>query len=351
MVPLVSAGGQCPETDFVAGVSAGFHAVRNLIERAAGTDASLLFLGETGVGKEVFAKMAHQLSLRRDAPFVALNCAAIPEGLIEAELFGVAKGAFTGAVANRLGRFELANGGTLFLDEISMLSPLAQSKVLRAVQEGEFERVGDTKTIHVNVRLIAASNIDLEAAMAAGAFRPDLYFRLSTLPIRVPPLRERREDIPRLMEHFPAKYARRHRRAVQGFTARSINALLMHDYPGNVRELERMVERAVLLADEAGAIDLGHIFIGSDRLHVKSGLALNEKGHLVGADAQQEETLSIEQLAGLMRQKGETLASIERVIVQAAVEATGGNVAQAARDLGLTRRQLAFKLEKMHRPD
>ncbi len=350
-VPLVSAGGQCPETDFVAGVSAGFHAVRNLIERAAGTDASLLFLGETGVGKEVFAKMAHQLSLRRDAPFVALNCAAIPEGLIEAELFGVAKGAFTGAVANRLGRFELANGGTLFLDEISMLSPLAQSKVLRAVQEGEFERVGDTKTIHVNVRLIAASNIDLEAAMAAGAFRPDLYFRLSTLPIRVPPLRERREDIPRLMEHFRAKYARRHRRAVQGFTARSINALLMHDYPGNVRELERMVERAVLLADEAGAIDLGHIFIGSGPLHVKSGLALNEKGHLVGADAQQEETLSIEQIAGSMRQKGETLASIERVIVQAAVEATGGNVAQAARDLGLTRRQLAFKLEKMHRPD
>jgi two-component system response regulator HydG len=346
-VPLKMVGSNCQDNEFVAGVSAGFHAVRNLIERTAATDASLLFLGETGVGKEVFTKMAHRLSLRRDAPFIALNCAAVPEGLIEAELFGVAKGAFTGAGANRPGRFELADGGTLFLDEISMLSPLAQSKVLRAIQEGEFERVGDTKTLKVNVRLIAASNIDLEVAMAEGAFRADLYFRISTLPIRVPPLRERREDIPGFMEHFRAKYAKRHGRAVDGFTARAINALLMHDYPGNVRELERMVERAVLLADESGAIDLRHLFIGSDKMRIRSGLTLTQDGRVDGSEPRQEEPSSICQLVGLLRQNGETLSTVEDAMVRAAVEAAGGNVAQAARELGLTRRQLAFRIEKI----
>lgn len=335
--------------DVVPGVSAGFHAVRNMIERAAGTDASLLFLGETGVGKEVFAKMAHRLSRRHDAQFVALNCAAIPEGLIEAELFGVAKGAFTGAVASRPGRFELAHGGTLFLDEISMLSPLAQSKVLRAVQEGEFERVGDTTTQKVDVRLIAASNVDLETAMAEGTFRADLYFRISTLPIRVPPLRQRREDIPGLLEHFRAKYAQRYSRHVAGFTARSINALLMHDYPGNVRELERMVERAVLLVDEGRAIDLRHLFLGSDRALVQVGLTLTGEGLVGSADQGQERSRSIIQMVNLLRPNGETLATVENAIVQAAVEAANGNVAQAARDLGLTRRQLAFRLERIGR--
>ncbi|ATW03325.1 MAG: sigma 54-interacting transcriptional regulator [Parasphingorhabdus sp.] len=347
-VPLDPAVSRHQDKHFVAGVSAGFNAVRNLIERTARTDASLLFLGETGVGKEVFAKLAHRLSLRNDAPFVALNCAAIPEGLIEAELFGVAKGAFTGAGADRPGRFELADGGTLFLDEISMLSPLAQSKVLRAIQEGEFERVGDTRTIQVNVRLIAASNVDLEAAMDEGTFRADLYFRISTLPIRVPPLRERREDIPGFMEHFRAKYAKRHGRTVDGFTARAINALLMHDYPGNVRELERMVERAVLLADESGAIDLRHLFIGSDRMRIRSGMTLTHDGRIDESEPRQEEPSPICQLVGLLRQNGETLSTIEDAMVRAAVEAAGGNVAQAARDLGLTRRQLSYKVEKMH---
>lgn len=341
--------GKSHPDDVVPGVSAGFHAVRNMIERAAGTDASLLFLGETGVGKEVFAKMAHRISRRHDAQFIALNCAAIPEGLIEAELFGVAKGAFTGAVASRPGRFELAHGGTLFLDEISMLSPLAQSKVLRAVQEGEFERVGDTTTQKVDVRLIAASNVDLETAIAEGTFRADLYFRISTLPIRVPPLRQRREDIPGLLEHFRAKYAQRYSRTVAGFTARSINALLMHDYPGNVRELERMIERAVLLVDEGGAIDLRHLFLGSDRALVQVGLTLTDEGLVGSADQGPERSRSISQMVSLLRPNGETLATVENAIVQAAVEAANGNVAQAARDLGLTRRQLAFRLERIGR--
>ncbi|SHN54771.1 sigma-54-dependent Fis family transcriptional regulator [Erythrobacter sanguineus] len=350
-VPLDPAVSRHQDKHFVAGVSAGFNAVRNLIERTARTDASLLFLGETGVGKEVFAKLAHRLSLRNDAPFVALNCAAIPEGLIEAELFGVAKGAFTGAGADRPGRFELADGGTLFLDEISMLSPLAQSKVLRAIQEGEFERVGDTRTIQVNVRLIAASNVDLEAAMGEGTFRADLYFRLSTLPIRVPPLRERREDIPGLMEHFRRKYAKRHGRTVEGFTARSINALLLHDYPGNVRELERMVERAVLLADESGAIDLRHLFIGTNNVHVRRGLTLTCDGRVAEEQPVDGEPFSLSHMVGLLRQNGATLTTIEDAIVRSAIDAAGGNVAQAARELGLSRRQLSYKVEKMQSCD
>lgn len=350
-VPLDLGVSKHQDQHFVAGVSGGFNAVRNLIERTARTDASLLFLGETGVGKEVFAKLAHRLSLRNDAPFVALNCAAIPEGLIEAELFGVAKGAFTGAGADRPGRFELADGGTLFLDEISMLSPLAQSKVLRAIQEGEFERVGDTKTIQVNVRLIAASNVDLEAAMDKGTFRADLYFRISTLPIRVPPLRERREDIPGLMEHFRGKYAKRHGRAVAGFTARSINALLMQDYPGNVRELERMVERAVLLADESGAIDLRHLFVGANNARVRRGLTLTCDGRVAEEQPLDGKPSSIFDLVGLLRQNGATLATIEDAVVRSAISAADGNVAQAARDLGLTRRQLSYKVEKMQSCD
>lgn len=345
--PLETAGDDDCGDEVVQGVSAGFHSVRNMIERAAGTDASLLFLGETGVGKEVFAKMAHRLSRRHDAPFVALNCAAIPEGLIEAELFGVAKGAFTGAGTSRPGRFELANGGTLFLDEISTLSPLAQSKVLRAIQEGEFERVGDTATLKVDVRLIAASNVDLEAAMAEGTFRTDLYFRLSTLPIRVPPLRQRREDIPGLMEHFRAKYARRHGRKVAGFTGRSINALLMHEYPGNVRELERMVERAVLLADEGAALDVRHLFMGSHTARIHAGLALTQDGRVTPADEGHEWHQSIGRIVGSLRQNGESLATVEAAMLRFAVDAAGGNVARAARDLGLTRRQLAFRLEKL----
>lgn len=347
VVPLSQSCRRSDPQEPVPGVSAGYHAVHNMIERAAGTDASLLFLGETGVGKEVFAKLAHRMSLRKEAPFVALNCAAIPEGLIEAELFGVAKGAYTSAVASRPGRFELAHGGTLFLDEISMLSPLAQSKVLRAIQEGEFERVGDTRTTKVDVRLLAASNIDLELAVDEGNFRADLFFRLATLPIRVPPLRQRREDIPGLMEHFRAKYALRHNRNAAGFTARSINALLMHDFPGNVRELERMVERAVLLMNEGEAIDIRHLFLGSDRARIRAGLTLTGDGRVAGAETDQDQAQSIDQLVGLLRENGEGLKAVEGMMVRAALEAARGNVAQAARDLGLTRRQLASRLEKM----
>ena len=331
----------------VIGVSAGFLAAKTMIERTATSDATLLFMGETGVGKEVLAKLAHRLSSRKAKPFVALNCAAIPEGLIEAELFGVAKGAYTGAVVARPGRFELANGGTLFLDEIATLSPLAQTKILRAIQEGEFERVGDTRTTKVEVRLIAASNVELTEAVRAGTFRADLFYRISTLPVRVPPLRQRREDIPVLLEHFRLRYSRRHDRTVPGFAARAINALLVYDFPGNVRELERMVERAVLLADDGRAIDLRHLFLETDNLELNPVMGLTSDGRIAAADTADDRDDLVRQMLDLIVDGGGSLQEMEQMVIREALEASGGNVARAARTLGLTRRQLALRLEKM----
>lgn len=331
----------------VIGISAGFLSAKTMIERTASSNATLLLMGETGVGKEVLAKLAHRLSMREAEPFIALNCAAIPEGLIESELFGVAKGAYTGAVAARPGRFELANGGTLFLDEISTLSPLAQSKILRAVQEGEFERVGDTRTIKVDVRLIAASNVELNEAVREGKFRADLYYRISTLPVRVPPLRQRREDIPVLLEHFRLRYARRHDRTVPGFTARAINALLVYDFPGNVRELERMVERAVLLVDDGQAIDLRHLFLETDNLDLNPVMGLTSDGRIAAVDTADYRKDLVRQMLDLIVDGGGSLQEMEQMVIREALEAGGGNVARAARTLGLTRRQLALRLEKM----
>lgn len=333
--------------EVVIGVSSGFLTAKTMIERTAPSDAMLLLMGETGVGKEVLAKLAHRLSRRHEQPFVALNCAAIPEGLIEAELFGVAKGAYTGAVAARPGRFELANGGTLFLDEIATLSPLAQSKILRAIQEGEFERLGDTKTNKVDVRLIAASNVELTEAVREGKFRADLYYRISTLPVRVPPLRQRREDIPVLLEHFRLRYARRHDRTVPSFTARAINALLVYDFPGNVRELERMVERAVLLVDDGQAIDLRHLFLETDNLDLNPVMGLTSDGRIAAVDTADYRKDLVRQMLDLIVDGGGSLQEMEQMVIREALEAGGGNVARAARTLGLTRRQLALRLEKM----
>ncbi|PKB13564.1 regulatory Fis family protein [Novosphingobium kunmingense] len=348
--PLVLTGQGTGAGEAVIGVSAGFLAAKTMIERTAASDATLLFMGETGVGKEVLAKLAHRLSGRSTKPFVALNCAAIPEGLIESEMFGVAKGAYTGAVAARPGRFEMANGGTLFLDEIATLSPLAQSKILRAIQEGEFERVGDTRTTRVDVRLIAASNVELNGAVRAGNFRADLFYRISTLPVRVPPLRQRREDIPVLLEHFRLRYVQRHNRTVSGFTARAINALLVYDFPGNVRELERMVERAVLLADNGRAIDLRHLFLETDNLELNPALGVTSDGRIGAVDNADDPEGLVRQVLDQIVTGGGTLLEMEGLVIRAALGACGGNVARAARTLGMTRRQLALRLEKMEPP-
>jgi transcriptional regulator with GAF, ATPase, and Fis domain len=209
---------------------------------------SVLLTGETGVGKERFARALHTLSDRAGGPFVAVNCAALPAELIEAELFGVEKGAYTGAHATRAGRFERADGGTLFLDEVGDMPLPAQAKLLRVLQEGEVERLGAEQPRKVNVRLVAATNVDLEAAVAAGRFRRDLLYRLNVYPIAIPALRERTADIAPLAQHLLQRYAAQHHKRLLGFSDRAMAALQAHDWPGNVRELENLVERGVILA-------------------------------------------------------------------------------------------------------
>jgi formate hydrogenlyase transcriptional activator len=211
----------------------------------------VLLLGETGTGKELFARAIHNLSSRRDRALVKVNCAAIPTGLLESELFGHEKGAFTGAIAQRIGRFELANRGTIFLDEIGDIPLEIQPKLLRVLQEQEFEKLGSMRTMRVDVRLIAATNADLAQKMAAKQFRDDLYYRLNVFPILIPPLRERREDIPFLIRHFVQKYGRRMKKQIDTIPARAMEALSAYHWPGNVRELENFIERAVILSPGA----------------------------------------------------------------------------------------------------
>jgi Nif-specific regulatory protein len=233
-----------------------------LIERVAKTDSSVLILGESGVGKELFAEQVHLKSPRRAKPFVRVNCAALPEGLLESELFGHVKGAFTDAVQNRRGRFELADGGTIFLDEIGDLPLKLQAKLLRVLQQKTFERVGSSDTVSVDVRIVAATNREIDALVKKGEFRSDLYYRLNVLPIYVPPLRQRKEDIPALAEFFLKKFCRETKKQLSGFTDGAIELMLSYAWPGNVRELENAVERAVVIAKE-GAIGARDLLIGS----------------------------------------------------------------------------------------
>lgn len=335
----------------VVGVSAGFNAVCHKLRRVADTRATVLFLGESGVGKEVFARSLHKISPRSDHPFVALNCAAIPENLVEAELFGVEKGAYTDASSSRMGRFERANHGTIFLDEIGILSLTAQGKLLRVLQERELERVGGTETIQVDVRVVAATNLDLKQEVEAGRFREDLYYRLNIFPVTVPALRDRIEDIPVFMNHFLHKYQQIHGRKVTGFTARSIDAMLNYQWPGNIRELENIVERGVIMASDNGVIDTHHLF--SEGEVVESiQLSLTESGELTSASSRgvdgapmlQHEISNI--LSEASREnKGALLAQIERLVIDEALKATSDNKSAAARLLGITRAQLLYRLK------
>jgi Nif-specific regulatory protein len=223
--------------------------VYRLTRMAAPTNASVLLIGETGTGKEVIARALHKRSQRATGPYIRVNCGALHENLLESELFGHVKGSFTGAIENKTGRFEAAHGGTIFLDEISSMSAKLQVKLLRVLQEREFERVGDSKTIRVDVRVVAATNESLEEEIQEGRFREDLYYRLNVVPIPLPPLRERREDIPLLAEFFLKRYGELNRRDVPALTPDLAKALLAHDWPGNVRELENAIERLVVLSD------------------------------------------------------------------------------------------------------
>lgn len=331
--------------DFV-GVSPGFNAVAHLVRRVAPTDSTVLFRGESGVGKERFARALHSISPRSSKPMISINCAAIPPELVEAELFGVDKGAFTGADQTRAGRFERADGGTLFLDEISSLSLPAQGKVLRAIQEREIERVGGSQVRKVDVRIVAAANCDLRAEMEAGRFRPDLFYRLNVFPIEIPPLRERREDIPLLVSLFVERYSKRFGKAVGGLTPRAHDALWDYHWPGNVRELENMVQRAVILAEAGGGIDVQHLFAGGEKLRAAS-FNLGPHGALIPSDPGAGEGPDTKRrLAQDLLELVPSFKQIEALLVDIAMEHNAGNVSAAARRLQMHRGQLEYRLKK-----
>jgi DNA-binding NtrC family response regulator len=249
------------DRDALIGESAALQRVREQIAQVASTDSTVLIQGETGTGKELVARAVHAKSGRREHPLIKINCAALPRELVESELFGHERGAFTGAIQQRRGRFELAEGGTLFLDEVSEMPLEAQAKLLRVLQEREFERVGGARSLHVDVRVVAATNRDLHAEVAAGRFRADLYFRLNVFPIVLPPLRERRDDVPRLLQHFVARTARRLGRTVDGLSPAFLDRARAYDWPGNVRELENVVERALIMS-RGGVLDAGELLAG-----------------------------------------------------------------------------------------
>ncbi|MCD6082576.1 sigma-54-dependent Fis family transcriptional regulator [Candidatus Aerophobetes bacterium] len=290
--------------------------VYEMIDRVAPTNATVLIQGESGTGKELVARAIHYRSPRKDKPFVKVNCAALPEDLLESELFGHERGAFTGAVSKREGRFELADRGTLLLDEISETSPAFQAKLLRVLQEQEFERVGGSKTIKVDVRVIATTNKDLKQAIREGKFREDLYYRLNVLPIYLPPLRERKEDIPLLVQHFLEKYSRQNGLRIKSLSKKCLDMMMQYEWPGNVRELENVIERAVVMS-EGETIFPENISLSSPVQ--KMGLSFPEEI---------------------------TLEEMEKRLILHTLQRTGGNRTEAAKILGISVRTVRNKLKK-----
>jgi len=303
-------------SDIIAS-SPAMHKVLQLVEQVAPSSATILIQGESGTGKELIANAIHRLSHRRDKPFIKVNCAAIPETLLESELFGYEKGAFTGASARKEGRFELADGGTMFLDEVGDLSLATQAKLLRVLQEGEFEHLGGTRTIKVDVRLVAATNKDLVQAVKEKTFREDLFYRLNVIAVSIPPLRERREDIPLLAHHFLRTYARKNEKEVEGFSKEALDLLIEYPWPGNVRELENAIERAVVLA----------------RGKVITLLDLPETVHPAKAG---ERVIAIP--------IGTPLEEAERQLIQETLQHARGDKALAAKILGIASRTIYRKL-------
>lgn len=327
------------------GRSGGFKNVCQLITKASKSKVTVLLLGETGVGKEVVAKGLHAGSDRRHHPFVAVNCACIPPDLIEAELFGVEKGAYTGATQSREGKFERAHRGTIFLDEVIELSPRAQATLLRVLQESELERVGDSRTRRIDVRVVAATNEDLEAAVKDGRFRADLYYRLNVYPVHIPPLRDRTEDIPLLIEHFLEKYHTLYNKRTLGVTDKALQALTLYKWPGNIRELENMIERGVILTDSNHSIDLESFFPSlaepTHPLNVINGRGLLAQQSTQPVSDKQENWM--DNLLG----EGFSIENMEQDLIRRAMNQTNGNVSKAARLLGLTRPALAYRLKKL----
>lgn len=327
------------QTQRLVGCSAGFKAAFELLRKSAKSPINVLLLGETGVGKELFARWLHEHGPRADKPFIAINCGALPNDLIESELFGAQKGAYTGAQQSRPGRFERADGGTLFLDEVGDLSASAQVKLLRVLQTGELERLGDDQTRKVDVRVIAATHVDLQRAIAEGRFRSDLYYRLATYPVNIPPLRERKADIALLVGVLIDKFAPTYDKQVKGVSEGAMQALTNYDWPGNVRELENLVERAVLLVADGSLIEIDDLFPGGQGRLPRLGAMVDSLGAIGSV-----EDAGRERLYDTLLGEGFDLQAHERRLLELAVERTAGNLSHAARLLGITRRQLAYRL-------
>src|SRR6478609_609952 len=308
-----------------------------VLDRVADTPTTVLITGESGTGKELVARALHESSSRRDKPFIKVNCAAIPKDLMESELFGHERGAFTGAVGSKPGRFELASGGTLFLDEIGSIPVEMQVKLLRALQESEFERVGGVKTIRVDVRLVAATNSDLKREIAAGAFREDLYYRLNVVPIRLPSLRERASDIPLLAKHFIDKFNTRLKKNVSGVEADTEAHLVSYPWPGNIRELENVIERAVLFSDgsQLKVLDLPSEVRDVSTPVLPATLPTNESAAARAATD------------GLKEQVKAAMSRLERELIVKALDQTSSNVTHAARLLKISRKGLQLKMKEL----
>ena len=304
----------------IIGKSPAMQRMFSTLTMVAPTDATVLITGESGTGKELVANALHENSQRRGLPFIKLNCSALHENLLESELFGHEAGAFTGASGRRKGRFELANKGTLFLDEIGDMSPQTQAKILRVIQEGEFERLGGAETIKVDVRLLAATHKNLEEMIEAGTFRQDLYFRLSVVPVNLPPLRERAVDLPELANYFLRRFAEKNRKDIKDFHPEALNLLMQYEWPGNIRELENTIERAVILclAEQVTPQDL--------------------PPHLLSDEVREaQESIS---------QNGFTLRDMEREVIRSTLEKTGNNKSQTAKQLGVARQTLLNKIKE-----
>jgi two-component system response regulator PilR (NtrC family) len=305
----------------------------NLISRIAPTPASILIYGDSGTGKELVAQAIHNLSKVSHKPFVPITCSAIPESLLESELFGHVKGSFTGAISNKMGLFELADGGSVFLDEIGELTPLIQTKLLRVLQERELKRVGGTDTIKVNVRIIAATNKNLEEEIIAGHFREDLFYRLAVVPIRVPSLKERKGDVPLLVKHFLEKYSKKMGKDVQEISSYALKVLMEYDYPGNVRELENIIERGVAL--ESSNIILPESLTLST--YKKEGKPLEKSDAFIAVESEDE-----------LYNQGldKVMASLEKEMIEHALAKTGNSKIKAAELLKISFRSLRYKVQK-----
>ena len=336
-----------PPLPEIVGTATAMQDVYRLVRLAAPRNASVLLIGETGTGKELIAKAVHKLSKRSDGPFIRVNCGALHENLLESELFGHIKGAFTGAVENKTGRFEAAHGGTIFLDEINSTSAKLQVKLLRVLQEREFERVGESRTIRVDVRVIAATNASLEDLVAHGEFREDLYYRLNVVPIVLPPLRERRDDIPLLAHYFLRRYAEQNKCIVPELTPAVVEGLRSHDWPGNVRELENTLERLIVLSD-GGPVTTDLLRFTRQRYVMRSAKGMAGTS---GTDVPSLIRALVRAGVNAPRPAGIDLHpflvdGVERALIEEVMRECSGTQVTAAKRLGINRNTLHKKWEQ-----